>query len=303
MAVQLSMAQAFSRYDSLGSGGLTSSDIEAFLHAADFDADAAYVAEIMQLWDIDHSGLVEWGEFCELWAHLGLGDTAAFAKDEVAAVFDRFNANGDGMLDMEEVRAMLDAAGYAADSEYVVGLADMFGTYDADGSGGIELSEFREMYEKLGLGPLLAGATGGAAPAVAWPNEVLGGEQRAREVTAVFDRFNTNGDGMLDMKEVILPTAPGVSSEGGSSPLLVPLPAVSWPWVPACGLLEPPRRDGENAQKTGKNGGKMGEIRPKTCKGVGITWDAGWILLIPPMAWLIGRPWSAIVASLFLTSS
>ena len=49
------------------------------------------------------------------------------------------------------------------------------------------------------------------------------------------------------------------------SPLLVPLPAVSWPWVPACGSLEPPRRDGENAQKTRKNGEKMGEIRPKRC--------------------------------------
>ena len=44
-----------------------------------------------------------------------------------------------------------------------------------------------------------------------------------------------------------------------------PVPAVSWPWVPACGSLEPPRRDGENAQKTGKNGGKMGEIQPKKC--------------------------------------
>ena len=53
---------------------------------------------------------------------------------------------------------------------------------------------------------------------------------------------------------------------------MVPLPAVSWPWVSAWGSLEPPRRDGENAQKTGKNGAKMGEIRPKTCKGVGITW-------------------------------
>ena len=63
--------------------------------------------------------------------------------------------------------------------------------------------------------------------------------------------------------QVILPTAPGVSNEGGSSPLLVPLPAVSWPWVPAWGSLEPPRRDGENAQKTGKNGEKMGEIRSK----------------------------------------
>ena len=72
---------------------------------------------------------------------------------------------------------------------------------------------------------------------------------------------------------MILWLASGVSNEGGSSPLLVLLPAVSWPWVPAWGSLEPPRRDGENAQKTGKNGGKMGEIRPKTCEGVGITWS------------------------------
>ena len=49
--------------------------------------------------------------------------------------------------------------------------------------------------------------------------------------------------------------------------------AVSWPWVPACGSLEPPRRDGENAQKTGKNGEKMGKIQPKTCKGRGLTKD------------------------------
>ena len=55
---------------------------------------------------------------------------------------------------------------------------------------------------------------------------------------------------------------------------LGPRAAVSWPWVPAWGSLEPPRRDGENAQKTRKNAEKMGEIRPKTCKGVGITWTA-----------------------------
>ena len=73
--------------------------------------------------------------------------------------------------------------------------------------------------------------------------------------------------------QVILPTAPGVSNEGRSSPLLVPLPAVSWLWVPAWGSLEPPRRDGENAQKTRKNGGKMGEIRPKRCEGRELTKD------------------------------
>ena len=42
---------------------------------------------------------------------------------------------------------------------------------------------------------------------------------------------------------------------------LGPLAAVSRPWVPAWGLLEPPRRDGENA-KTGRNGQRMGEMLP-----------------------------------------
>ena len=36
----------------------------------------------------------------------------------------------------------------------------------------------------------------------------------------------------------------GLLDDGAqSSPLLVPAPAVSWPWVPAWGSLEPPRRE------------------------------------------------------------
>ena len=78
---------------------------------------------------------------------------------------------------------------------------------------------------------------------------------------------------MTSVFQVSLPTAPGVSNEGGSSELLVPLPAVSWPWVPALGSLEPPRRGGENAQKTRKNGEEMGEIRPKRCEPRELTKD------------------------------
>ena len=74
--------------------------------------------------------------------------------------------------------------------------------------------------------------------------------------------------------QVILPPAPAVSNEGGSSPLLVLVPAVSWPWVPAWDSLEPPRRAGENAQKTRKNGEEMGEIRSKKCgQGASCAWS------------------------------
>ena len=52
------------------------------------------------------------------------------------------------------------------------------------------------------------------------------------------------------------------------------LPAVSWPWVPAWGSLEPPHQDGENAQKTRKNGEEMGEIRSKKCgQGASCAWS------------------------------
>ena len=47
---------------------------------------------------------------------------------------------------------------------------------------------------------------------------------------------------------------------------LGPRAAVSWPWALAWGLLEPSRRGGEHAQKTGKNGEEMGEIWSKTCE-------------------------------------
>ena len=73
--------------------------------------------------------------------------------------------------------------------------------------------------------------------------------------------------------QAILWLASGASNEGPSSPLLVPLPAVSWPWVPAWGSLEPSRRGGENAQKTRKNGEEMGEIRPKKCEPRELTKD------------------------------
>ena len=75
--------------------------------------------------------------------------------------------------------------------------------------------------------------------------------------------------------------ASAVSNEGPRSRVLVPLPAVSWPWVLAWGSLEPPRRGGGDAQKTGKNGEKMGEIQPKMCEGR----EA----LVQQLQWLGGR--------------
>ena len=57
---------------------------------------------------------------------------------------------------------------------------------------------------------------------------------------------------------------------------LGPRAAVSWLWVPAWGSLEPSRRGGENAQKTGKTGNewaRYGLKRVNKERKGGITWE------------------------------
>ena len=93
--------------------------------------------------------------------------------------------------------------------------------------------------------------------------------QRTRQLIELIDVLPTLvelAQLSLPTNQVILPPTPAVSNEGGSSPLLDPLPAVFWPWVSAWGSMEPSRPGGENAQKTRKNGEKMGEIWPKKCE-------------------------------------
>ena len=69
----------------------------------------------------------------------------------MSELFNRYNANGDGILDMTEVKEMLMDVNYEVNESYLNGLADLFGRFDSDGSGGVELEEFRNMYDQLQL--------------------------------------------------------------------------------------------------------------------------------------------------------
>ena len=60
------------------------------------------------------------------------------------------------------------------------------------------------------------------------------------------------------------------------------LDTVSWPWIPVLGSLEPPRRDGENAQKTGKNGEKWARYGLKRVKESGSPGPARRCLFLVP---------------------
>jgi Ca2+-binding EF-hand superfamily protein len=130
-------------------------------------------------------------------------------------VFERYDTNGDGVLDQNEVAVMIDDIGYQVDDSYVGGVMDIFGRFDQDQNGTIDLGEFPRLWEHLGGEALAPEASPPPAPAPA-PAPVpapapapatpsargAGGRRLPRTARQVFERYDTNGDGVLDQNEV-----------------------------------------------------------------------------------------------------
>ena len=72
------------------------------------------------------------------------------AMQSARAVFDKYDTNRDGVLDQDEVAAMIDSIGYEVDASYVGGVMEIFGKFDTDHNGTIELAEFPQLWEHLG---------------------------------------------------------------------------------------------------------------------------------------------------------
>jgi calmodulin len=68
------------------------------------------------------------------------GQAGELAAEEIDAMFDKYDPDGSGTLDMDEVQALLAGEGFDVDADYLGGLFDAF---DTDGSGDIDRAEFQ----------------------------------------------------------------------------------------------------------------------------------------------------------------
>ena len=95
-----------------------------------------------------------------LWEHLGLGKapepedrspqsepdqqaapTVDQAGSAAAEAFLQYDTNGDGILDNEELKAMMQALGYQTNPDYLQQMIEAFGAFDGNGDGQIDVSE------------------------------------------------------------------------------------------------------------------------------------------------------------------
>ena len=119
----------------------------------------------------------------------------AAAAETAAQVFNKYDRNRDGVLDADEVTAMIDDIGYEVDPSYVGGVMGIFGRFDIDGGGTIDMSEFPALWEHLGGPPLAAEAATIEAPPPAAVGSAVPVEQLAlqEEQAAIKIQARTRG--------------------------------------------------------------------------------------------------------------
>lgn len=180
------------------------------------------IMKAFQKFDVDKSGGLSVDELKEALEHLGISTTREFAAqvlhqydqypDQVIDIKEfstcvreiklmlAFDANGDGVIDCDELLPLLGELGVTVDKEQVQHIMDRFdvdrnGTidlvelsslvrtvqafrrYDTDGSGAIELEELRDALRKLNI---RAGAL---------------------EADVLFRRYDVDGNGSLELHE------------------------------------------------------------------------------------------------------
>ncbi|GMH63933.1 hypothetical protein TL16_g03842 [Triparma laevis f. inornata] len=188
------MWSVFSRHDEDGSGELSVDEVRDILleHNIVFDEEKLKVT--FDKYDLDHSHMLEFEEFCSLMDDLDAKSqivqkrTDAYALPEhmqgwfeknkledFKTQFGMFDDNGDGTVDAQELRAVLRALGTEMDHDKVV---EIIQTIDNDGSGVIEFPEFVTLMRKIEKGEIDVGDSGlaqavmGSKPAVKLRNEV-----------------------------------------------------------------------------------------------------------------------------------
>lgn len=199
----------FDKYDLNGDGLLSQMEVKQMMVSLGYKAGSDYVSDLLDTfgsYDADDDGVIEPAEFQLLWEHLGMHEkdvAVASLTAEVAAVvpsghplqdqFDKFDLNKDGVLDMDEVKAMMGVLGYKTSDDYVAQTMDLFGDYDADGDGMVQIEEFEALWKHLG-GDQVSAAQGTVKEV---PAEVLADPLYGR-----FQSFDQTSQGFLTRHDI-----------------------------------------------------------------------------------------------------
>ena len=181
---------AFKKFDVDGDGSIDRDEMTKALGGAGQNFSEQEINVIFNAADVDKDGTVDFEEFIGLMCPSAADTVAKFrgqyvSIDDVKAAFKRFDVNGDGALDKQEISSALKSSGQTySDLE----VDTIFSLGDVDGDGEITLEEFVAL-----MSP--------AATDVV--NRLRKKFKNINDVKKEFRTIDTDNDGLLSKEEVM----------------------------------------------------------------------------------------------------
>lgn len=231
---------AFKKFDSNNDGAIDRSELTNALTSGGMNFTQQEVDAIFNAADVDKDGQVDYEEFICLMCPSAAAIVCKFRSqyknlDDVKAAFKRFDSNGDGAIDRNELAAAMKSSGQSYSD---VEIDAIFSLGDTDGDGEVSLQEFVELMSpsssevlaKLRKNFRNIADVKSTFKKIDTDNDGLLSKQEmlnspgckydSEEVNAIFILGDVNGDGQLDMGEfigIMFPPATEVISKLSSS--------------------------------------------------------------------------------------
>lgn len=138
---------AFERFDTDGSGHIEVDELDELLAALDLDTGDDAVLKAMSKLQTESPGRVTWEELRVWWDRHGSRATARDSatpggmpdEEKLRHLFERFDSDGSGYIEVDELSDLLQAANLAPHDEQVVAALQQF---DDSGDGRLSWEEF-----------------------------------------------------------------------------------------------------------------------------------------------------------------
>merc|ERR1711970_1328606 len=179
---------AFKRFDENCDGSLSQQELVSGVGALGLNLSSAEVKAIFTLADVNQDGEVNYTEFVSALYPIaadGIAKLRNSLKDIgcVRQAFKRFDADGDGEISIQELKAGASSVGKFSDGE----LSAVFAIGDIDNDGKISFPEFARI------------VLPSADEKISQLKKTIGS---ANEVSAAFKKFDVNNDGKISSQEL-----------------------------------------------------------------------------------------------------
>lgn len=150
----------FATFDKDDDGYITKKELRESLEKIGIAAGERDIEDMVQKVDANGDGLIDFGEFCELYESIDGGSVAEAEAEaqggdgDLREAFDVFDGNKDGLITVEELGLVLSSLGFN-EGKKLEACKEMIRKVDVDGDGMVNFDEFKKMM-KDGLGRLIA---------------------------------------------------------------------------------------------------------------------------------------------------